>query len=309
MQWTEKMAGEKPEAPRKRGKRFDRALKQVAVLGVSGAEVRTEPELWFLQKPDILFPRGSHIPSFTPLRELIEDRLLAVEHFSSSLREPARKRMKRLYRNLEAAYEKWQASGGKKKQWAAGSRPPMLLIVSTAKPSAFIREGLLAPDPDILGLFRGLGEYSELRYLWLYGLDPEERGWDLLRWGFPPHAKSTVDRMRIFQESNVPIAQKQQLWSLLMSRHYGIDIGPDENPYDVVLEKGLQQGLEKGIKKGLEKGLEKGIEKGLRREFESLLIVARKVLTDEELLPFRDQRVSIELVEKLRERLVDRLDS
>lgn len=151
-----------------------------------------------------------------------------------------------------------------------------------------------------LGLYRGLGDFAELRYLWLHGLDPDETGWDQLRWGFPPHLKSTVDRMRIFRNPAVPITQKQQLWSLLMSGQYAIDLDPDANPYDVVLEKGVQQGLERG--------LEKGLEKGLRHEFESLMMLARKVLKPAALSSFRDQRVSVELVEKLRETIVDQLD-
>jgi hypothetical protein len=169
----------------------------------------------------------------------------------------------------------------------AGSRAPLVLIVAPARPQVFLREGLLEPDPDVTGLYRGLGEYAELRYLWVYGLDPDEAGWDLVRWGYPPHPRRSVDRMRFFSNPAVPIAHKQKLWSLLMSGQYALELEPDENPYDIVLEKGREQGLERG--------------------FHALLFVARKVLTAREVEQFENRPVSEELVDELRQVIAQRL--
>jgi flagellar biosynthesis/type III secretory pathway protein FliH len=113
--------------------------------------------------------------------------------------------------------------------------------------------------------------------------------------------------MRFFHNPAVPIAHKQKLWSLLMSGQYALELDPDENPYDVVLEKGREQGLEQGLERGLEQGLERGLEQGLERGFHALLFVARKVLTAKEVEQFENQPVSEELVDELREVIAQQL--
>lgn len=72
-----------------------------------------------------------------------------------------------------------------------------------------------------------------------------------------------------------------------MSEQYAVDLGDDENPYDVVLEKGKQQGLEQGRA--------------------ALLFVAKGVLAETELRYFEKRPVSSELLDELRETIAERL--
>lgn len=90
------MAGDKDDETPSLGKQFDRAAKQAIVLGVTGSAPLTEPEFWFLQKPDLVFARDCHIPALAPLEELFEVRAVVLEAFSSSLRKKSRSH-KRLF--------------------------------------------------------------------------------------------------------------------------------------------------------------------------------------------------------------------
>lgn len=80
-----------------------------------------------------------------------------------------------------------------------------------------------------------------------------------------------------------------------MSGQYALELGADENPYEITLEKGREQGLEQGVQRGLGQGLA------------ALLFIAESLLTPGELDRFRAQPASTELLNELRLTIAERI--
>lgn len=85
---------------------------------------------------------------------------------------------------------------------------------------------MLCEDPDVQGVYHGVGAYADMIYIHYYGLDPEERGWDLLRWAVPQRPNDPVSRLRIFDDASLPSDIHHSLWRTLMTVQRTPDIDP-----------------------------------------------------------------------------------
>jgi hypothetical protein len=201
---------------------------------------------------------------------------------------------------MSVMHRQWRLRDTGSEHVFAGEKPPLLVVVSPARPMFLEQHGVLAPDNHEPGMWCGLGDFAELIYLWIYGLSDKERGWDLLRLTFPPHPSTGYDDqyLRFFLDESRPASEKKQLMRLMMSeqmsapkegsyweafmegrrkaREAGMEVGREEG-----LEEGRQAGLEEGRQAGLEEGRQAGLEEGRQAGLEEGRKEARERLFSE----------------------------
>jgi hypothetical protein len=244
---------------------LEEQYRAVARLGMSSDAVLAELEFSKRRRPDQVYLAGKTPPILAPLREECAERALVVEHYSDSLRPGARNRLVHLYSLIRDEYLNSIGSGHCDRTILAGSRSPLLMVVCPRRPHALVRERLLVADDHTSGLWRGLGYFAELLYICVYALDPDDNGWDLLRWAFPPNPALPDTRYRIFGNQDVSTSLKRQLWELIMTEQLTTSEHYRDLSFDEVLEQGIERGLEQGIERGLEQGIERGLEQGIER--------------------------------------------
>jgi hypothetical protein len=244
---------------------LEEQYRAVARLGISSDSVLAELEFSKRRRPDQVYLAGKTPPILAPLREKCAERALVVEHYSDSLRPTARNRLVHLYSLIRDEYLNSTGSAHCDRTILAGNRSPLLIVVCPRRPHALIRERLLVADNLAPGIWRGLGYFAELIYLCVYALDPDNQGWDLMRWAFPPNPAQPDTRHRIFSNPKVSTSLKRQLWELIMTEQLTTSEHYRDLSFDEVLERGIEQGIEKGIEQGIEKGIEQGMEKGIEQ--------------------------------------------
>jgi hypothetical protein len=256
--------------------------------------VDTEQEVARLRRPDLVFRQGTMPYIFQPLHDRMKNRAVVVEHFSSSLSKDARQRTLSLVLTMRVMHRQWRTRDRKSEHVFAGEQPPLLVVVSPARPVLLEQHGILAPDDKEPGLWCGLGDFAELIYLWVYGLSDGERGWDLLRLTFPPHPSTGYDDryLRFFLDESRPAEEKKQLMRLMMSEQMS---APKEGSYweafmegrrkarEAGMQVGREEGLEEGRQVGLEEGRQEARERLLTQREEQLTKIVKSFASDDEL--------------------------
>lgn len=128
--------------------------------------------------------------------------------------------------------------------WFSETRMPAVVIVAPSYPQALLQEGILDPTPYARGVWSGLGFRTRLFYLATRLLDPDEPGWDLLRWTDPGTDENLL--RRFFDADTFDQRTKDAVMRTLndqidLSAYKGL-----ERPY-TALQNDIRTSFEEGI--------------------------------------------------------------
>lgn len=200
-------------------------------------------------EPDQVFSPEAELHAFLPLHQELRGRLVLCEHYSGSMRAPQRDRLRALLLALSSRWlQRPQPAEGEREtvpgSWFSETRMPAVVIVAPSYPQALLQEGILVPTPYARGVWSGLGFRTRLFYLATRLLDPDEPGWDLLRWTDPGTDENLL--RRFFDADTFDQRTKDAVMRTLndqidLSAYKGL-----ERPY-TALQNDIRTSFEEGI--------------------------------------------------------------
>ena len=213
-------------------------------------------------EPEVSVPQGSwridallcfDVPSdiWGPLREIVEGRVVVLEHYASR---PNTEELTRAFTKLALIVDLWRGGEGGRRKWPE-RRAPLLLVMTNGWPKIAVANTIgeaLLLEPGIKWLHRT--PMSEALLIDLLGL-ANKPGYSVLR---AMASRRDARWQTLLNDEGLPDSLRRQIEEALLKRV----IPTSEIEHGSIVERIEARGREKWLAKGLERGLERGRKEG-----------------------------------------------